>query len=209
MSPACCWCAPFVVGANWRCGSRWAHLRARSSGNSLMEGMLLSGAGGLLGLLLAAVTLQVAVPLLPESMPRVDGIHLDMGVIFFALVPCAPHRCALRHGSGIRRHSHARERKPEGRRQDWKQRLQPRTPPLRARRHRDRRRPGSADGRRSLCCAASRRCATSIPASAPTMYWSPDTTCPRSSTPHRARVDAFDRTLLERLEAMPGTTPPA
>jgi predicted permease len=53
--------------------------------NSLIEGMLLSGAGGLLGLLLAAVTLRVAVPLLPESMPRVDGIHLDMDVIFFAL----------------------------------------------------------------------------------------------------------------------------
>jgi predicted permease len=53
--------------------------------NSLIEGVLLSGSGGLLGLLLAAATLRVAVPLLPESMPRVDGIHLDLGVIFFAL----------------------------------------------------------------------------------------------------------------------------
>ena len=42
-------------------------------------------AGGLLGLLLAAATLEVAVPLLPESMPRVEGIHLDLGVILFAL----------------------------------------------------------------------------------------------------------------------------
>jgi putative ABC transport system permease protein len=55
-------------------------------GNSLIEGILLSGAGGVLGLLLAAVTLKVAVPLLPESMPRVDGIHLDAGVVLFALV---------------------------------------------------------------------------------------------------------------------------
>jgi putative ABC transport system permease protein len=53
--------------------------------NSLMEGVLLSGAGGLLALMLAAATLKVAVPLLPESMPRVEGIHLDLGVIVFAL----------------------------------------------------------------------------------------------------------------------------
>jgi predicted permease len=55
-------------------------------GNSLMEGILLSGTGGVLGLFLAAIALQVTVPLLPESMPRIDGIHLDAGVVFFALV---------------------------------------------------------------------------------------------------------------------------
>jgi putative ABC transport system permease protein len=55
-------------------------------GNSLMEGILLSGAGGVLGLLLAAAALKITVPLLPESMPRIDGIHLDTGVVFFALV---------------------------------------------------------------------------------------------------------------------------
>ncbi|HEY2000950.1 MAG TPA: ABC transporter permease [Acidobacteriaceae bacterium] len=55
-------------------------------GNSLMEGILLSGTGGVLGLLLAAIALQVTVPLLPESMPRIDGIHLDAGVVFFALI---------------------------------------------------------------------------------------------------------------------------
>jgi predicted permease len=54
--------------------------------NSLMEGILLSGTGGVLGLLLAAIALRVTVPLLPESMPRIDGIHLDMGVVLFALV---------------------------------------------------------------------------------------------------------------------------
>ncbi len=55
-------------------------------GNSLLEGILLSGAGGLLGLLLAAIALKITVPLLPESMPRIDGIHLDAGVVLFALV---------------------------------------------------------------------------------------------------------------------------
>ena len=51
-----------------------------------MEGILLSGAGGGLGLLLAAIALRISVPLLPESMPRIDGIHLDTGVIVFAVV---------------------------------------------------------------------------------------------------------------------------
>ncbi len=55
-------------------------------GNSLMEGILLSGAGGVLGLLLAAIALKITVPLLPESMPRIEGIHLDMGVVVFAIV---------------------------------------------------------------------------------------------------------------------------
>lgn len=55
-------------------------------GNSLMEGILLSGAGGALGLLLAAIALQIAVPMLPDSMPRIDGVHLDTGVVVFALV---------------------------------------------------------------------------------------------------------------------------
>jgi predicted permease len=54
--------------------------------SSLMEGILLSGAGGLLGLLLAAAALRITIPLLPESMPRIEGIHLDLGVVLFALV---------------------------------------------------------------------------------------------------------------------------
>ncbi|MFL6427234.1 MAG: ABC transporter permease [Acidobacteriaceae bacterium] len=53
--------------------------------SSLLEGLLLSGAGGLLGLLLASAALRVAIPLLPESMPRIDGIHLDSGVVLCAL----------------------------------------------------------------------------------------------------------------------------
>jgi putative ABC transport system permease protein len=50
------------------------------------EGLLLSLAGGLLGLALAAVALRVAVPLLPESMPRIDAISIDIGVAGFALL---------------------------------------------------------------------------------------------------------------------------
>ncbi|MGC2161752.1 MAG: ABC transporter permease [Silvibacterium sp.] len=50
------------------------------------EGLLLSLAGGLLGLALAAAVLRVAVPLLPESMPRIDAISVNTAVASFALL---------------------------------------------------------------------------------------------------------------------------
>jgi predicted permease len=50
------------------------------------EGLLLSLAGGLLGLGLAAVALKVAVPLLPESMPRISSISINSGVACFAFL---------------------------------------------------------------------------------------------------------------------------
>jgi putative ABC transport system permease protein len=50
------------------------------------EGLLLSLAGGLLGLALAAVALRVAVPLLPESMPRIDAVSINNDVAGFALL---------------------------------------------------------------------------------------------------------------------------
>ena len=53
---------------------------------SILEGVLLSLAGGLLGLAFAATVIRTALHLLPESMPRVDSISLDAGVIIFALV---------------------------------------------------------------------------------------------------------------------------
>lgn len=53
---------------------------------SVCEGLVLSLAGGLLGLALAAVVLRVALPLLPESMPRIDSISIDAGVAGFALL---------------------------------------------------------------------------------------------------------------------------
>src|SRR5271170_6489352 len=53
---------------------------------SVCEGLILSVAGGLLGLGLAAATIRVALRLLPESMPRVESISMDGPVIAFALV---------------------------------------------------------------------------------------------------------------------------
>ncbi len=64
-------------------------LGARSSAiilESVCEGMLLSAAGGLLGLAFAAAAIRTALHLLPESMPRVDSISMDATVAAFALL---------------------------------------------------------------------------------------------------------------------------
>ena len=53
---------------------------------SVFEGLLLSLAGGLLGLAFAAATIRTALSLLPESMPRVDSIAINATVAGFALL---------------------------------------------------------------------------------------------------------------------------
>jgi predicted permease len=53
---------------------------------SVFEGLLLSLAGGLLGMAFAAVAIRTALHLLPESMPRVDSISMDGRVVIFALL---------------------------------------------------------------------------------------------------------------------------
>lgn len=53
---------------------------------TLIETLLLSISGGLLGLAAASVALRVGVNLLPESLPRVSSIGLDWKVVGFALM---------------------------------------------------------------------------------------------------------------------------
>ncbi len=53
---------------------------------SLVEALVLSVGGGLLGLALASVVLRVGVSILPESLPRVSAISLDWKVAGFALL---------------------------------------------------------------------------------------------------------------------------
>lgn len=53
---------------------------------SVFEGLLLSTAGGLLGLAFAAIAIRTTLTLLPESMPRVDSIAMDGVVVIFAVV---------------------------------------------------------------------------------------------------------------------------
>ena len=52
---------------------------------SLLESMVLSMSGGLLGLFLAAVALPAAKSFLPETFPRVSGVGVDWIVAAFAL----------------------------------------------------------------------------------------------------------------------------
>jgi len=51
---------------------------------TLLESLVLSVAGGLVGLVLAAVALRVGVSLLPETLPRINEIGLDWPVVGFA-----------------------------------------------------------------------------------------------------------------------------
>jgi putative ABC transport system permease protein len=53
---------------------------------SLMAGLLLSMAGGLLGLGFAAIAIRTALRLMPDSMPRIDSISINPVVAAFALV---------------------------------------------------------------------------------------------------------------------------
>lgn len=52
---------------------------------SVLEGLLLSFAGGLLGLAFAATIIRTALRFLPDSMPRIDSISIDATVATFAL----------------------------------------------------------------------------------------------------------------------------
>ncbi|HKV26012.1 MAG TPA: ABC transporter permease [Candidatus Acidoferrum sp.] len=53
---------------------------------AVLEGLLLSLAGGLLGLAFASIAIRTALNLLPESMPRVDSISVDSSVASFAFL---------------------------------------------------------------------------------------------------------------------------
>src|SRR5579863_1002128 len=53
---------------------------------NLIEALSLSVIGGVLGLLLASITLRVGVSLLPETLPRISSIGLDWKVVGFALL---------------------------------------------------------------------------------------------------------------------------
>ncbi len=52
---------------------------------TILESLVLSVAGGLVGLIFAAVALRVGVRLLPETLPRLNEIGLDWQVVGFAL----------------------------------------------------------------------------------------------------------------------------
>jgi putative ABC transport system permease protein len=53
---------------------------------SLVEGLLLSTAGGLLGLAFAGIAIRTTLDLMPDSMPRIDSVSMNPIVATFALV---------------------------------------------------------------------------------------------------------------------------
>ena len=59
---------------------------ARIICESAVEGVLLSVAGGLLGLGLAAIAIRTALHLVPDSMPRIDSVSVNLVVASFAFL---------------------------------------------------------------------------------------------------------------------------
>jgi putative ABC transport system permease protein len=55
-------------------------------GQTILESLVLSLSGGVLGLALASLALRVGVSRLPETLPRIDEIGLDWRVVLFAIV---------------------------------------------------------------------------------------------------------------------------
>jgi putative ABC transport system permease protein len=51
---------------------------------SMLEGLLLSCAGALLGLALAAIAVRTSLGFLPDSIARIDSVSIDGGVVLFA-----------------------------------------------------------------------------------------------------------------------------
>ena len=52
--------------------------RGRLAGQLLAEGMLLAAGGGVMGVIVASLTLPVLVSRLPDTMPRLSAVHLDL-----------------------------------------------------------------------------------------------------------------------------------
>lgn len=52
---------------------------------SMVEGLLLSGAGTLLGFALAAIAVRTSLRIVPDSIARIDSVSIDGGVMLFAL----------------------------------------------------------------------------------------------------------------------------
>jgi len=76
---------------------------------AILESLVLSVTGGVLGLVLAAIALRVGVSRLPETLPRIDEIGLDWRVVLFAigLAVLTGILCGLR--PGFRRAADERE----------------------------------------------------------------------------------------------------
>ena len=80
---------------------------------SLMEGLLLSMAGGLLGLAFAAIAIRTTLHLMPDSMPRIDSISMNPMVATFAFVRRRCDRRFVQSCARLRSLAHQFDRKPQ------------------------------------------------------------------------------------------------
>ncbi len=86
---------------------------------AMVESLVLSIAGGLVGLAFAAACIRIGISLLPETLPRIHEISLDWPVVAFALGAGRFDRSSLRISACIRSHTDQRKRDTEG---GWKNR---------------------------------------------------------------------------------------
>ena len=143
---------------------------------AILESLVLSVSGGIVGLMFAAGALRIGVSLLPETLPRIREIGLDWQVVAFALglalltgVICglAPAFAAIRTNvNDASRKADAPAPRAEG------------TPACVPRWWLQRSRlPWCCWRPPACCCAASRRCARWISAFNLTIRWPPLTDC--------------------------------
>ncbi|MGC1780928.1 MAG: ABC transporter permease [Acidobacteriaceae bacterium] len=53
---------------------------------AVLESLALSIAGGLIGIALAAIAIRVSISMLPETLPRINDIHMNWAVVVFAVL---------------------------------------------------------------------------------------------------------------------------
>ena len=85
MWPTCCWRAPRAASGKLPCARRSGRGRGRIIRQLLTENLLLSLAGGALGLLLALWSFTVLKNLIPEQLNGVTTLDLDWRVLGFTL----------------------------------------------------------------------------------------------------------------------------
>jgi hypothetical protein len=74
------------VKRNWQSGPFWAAGRARLAKQLLTESLILTLAGGLLGLGVAYWGIEAIRALVPANTPRIDEVHIDPVVLGFTFI---------------------------------------------------------------------------------------------------------------------------
>src|SRR6202021_1113463 len=82
---------------------------------AILESLVLSFTGGIVGLLLAAAATRIGVQFLPETLPPPQRNQPRLASSSLRPRPGSLDRPHLRPGAGLRRHPHQRQRHAQGR----------------------------------------------------------------------------------------------